>query len=238
MAAQAAQAAQRAGQVSNVVPQVRIVRGTQQITGAPNYPVDWGDLINTQRSGRARISLDDGSIINVGSESSLKITQYIPGNQQTQMDLVYGQLRSKVAKITQPSGKFEIHTPVGVAGVIGTDFYILFQDGMMQLIVFEGSVRFCNLAGVCVIVSGGLMSTIRGNNQPPDTPMPVTPSMLAQAGGDTEAVASGVVAQTTGLSALTTVGLLTLIVIPAVVIPLAVAHRGGTGAPPAPCVCQ
>jgi len=103
---QAAPPTQRAGEVSRVIPQVRIVRGTQQITGAANYPVDWGDLINTQRSGRARISLDDGSVINVGSESSLKITAYNPGQQQTQMDLTYGSLRSKVAKITQPNGKF------------------------------------------------------------------------------------------------------------------------------------
>ena len=73
--AQAAPPNQRAGEVSRMVPQVRIVRGTRQITGAPNYPVDWGDLVNTQRSGRARISLDDGSVINVGSESSLKITE-------------------------------------------------------------------------------------------------------------------------------------------------------------------
>jgi hypothetical protein len=194
--------------------------------------VDGVALINTQRNGRARISLDDGSLINVGSDSSVKITAYNPGGQQTQMDLAYGKLRSKVAKITQPGGKFEIHTPVGVAGVVGTDFYISFQDGMMQLVVFEGSVRFCNLAGVCVIVGGGLMSTIRGNNQPPDQPTPATPSMLAQAGGDTEPVAVGVAAAAAPhLGTLATIGLVTLVVVPAVVLPIVIAHNPGAGAP-------
>jgi ferric-dicitrate binding protein FerR (iron transport regulator) len=231
--AQAAPANQRAGEVSRVIPQVRIVRGTQQITGAANYPVDWGDLINTQRSGRARISLDDGSVINVGSDSSLKITAYSPGQQQTQMDLAYGSLRSKVAKITQPNGKFEVNTPVGVAGVVGTDFYILYQDGMMQLIVFEGRVRFCDRRGVCVILFGGMMSTIRGNNQPPDAPMPAPPSMLAEAGAGTEAVGAGV-AVAAAPSTLTTIGLIAAIGVSAVVIPIVVSHDGGRGAPPAP----
>jgi len=226
IAAQAGQSAQRAGQVSRMVPQVKIVRGTQQITGAANSPVDWGDLVNTQRNGRARVALDDGSVINVGSESSLKITQYNPGAQQTQMDLAYGKLRSKVAKITQPNGKFEVRTPTGVAGVVGTDFYISYFNNMMQLIVFEGAVQFCNLAGVCVVVAGGMMSTIRGNNQPPDAPAPATPGMLADAGAGTETIAAGgadvAVATHIGLAA--KLGMIALLAVPAILVPLVVTH--------------
>jgi hypothetical protein len=224
--AQAAQSAQRAGQVSRMIPQVRIVRGTQRITGAPNSPVDWGDLIDTQRYGRARVALDDGSLINVGSDSSLKITQYNPAAQQSEMDLAYGRMRAKVAKITRPNGKFEVHTPVGVAGVVGTDFYIGYQGGLMQLVVFEGRVRFCNLAGVCVIVSGGMISTIRGNNLAPDPPAQVTPTELSDAGSSTEVVESaGVVAATHHLSLLAKIGLVSLVVVPAIVIPVLATHK-------------
>ena len=226
----AAQTGQRAGEVSRMIPQVKIVHGTQQITGAPNSPVDWGDLVNTQRNGRARIALDDGSVLNVGSDSSLKITQYNPGAQQSQMDLTYGRLRSKVAKITQPEGKFEVHTPVGVAGVVGTDFFLSFENGMMQLVVYEGTVRFCNLVGVCVMVTGGMISTIRGNNQPPDAPSQATPTELADGGATTEVVgaASGLVAAAP-LSHLTILGLTLLVVIPAIVVPIVVTHQPGGG---------
>jgi hypothetical protein len=227
LAAQAAAAAQRAGQVSRMVPQVRIVRGTQQIPGVENAPVDFGDLVNTQRVGRARIALDDGSVINVGSESSFKITQYNPSQQQTQMDLAYGKMRSNVAKITQPNGKFEIQTPVGVAGVVGTDFYISYLNNMMQLIVFEGAVRFCNLAGVCVVVGGGMMSTIRGNNQPPDAPAPATPGMLADAGAGTETIAVAGAAlgrPVAHLSLIAKVALVGAVIVPAIVIPLVATH--------------
>jgi ferric-dicitrate binding protein FerR (iron transport regulator) len=232
--AQAAQTGQRAGEVSRMIPQVKIVHGTQQVTGAPNSPVDWGDLVNTQRNGRARIALDDGSVLNVGSDSSLKITQYNPGAQQSQMDLTYGRLRSKVAKITQPDGKFEVHTPVGVAGVVGTDFFLSFENGMMQLIVYEGTVRFCNLAGVCVVVTGGMISTIRGNNQAPDPPSQATPTELADGGSSTEVVGTtaGVVASAAPLSHLAILGLTLLVVIPAVVIPIVVTHQPGAGASP------
>jgi hypothetical protein len=187
-----AQAAQRAGEVSRMVPQVKIVRGSQQITGAQSTPVDWGDLVNTQRDGRARITLDDGSLLNVGSNSSLKVTQYVPGAQQSTIDLTYGRLRSNVAKITQPGGKFEVHTPVGVAGVVGTDFFLSFENNVLQLIVYDGAVRFCNLAGVCVLVAAGFISIIRGNNQPPSQPTQATPMELTEAANSTE-VGGGVV---------------------------------------------
>jgi len=226
--AQAPQSGQRAGEVSRMVPQVRIVRGTRQITGMASSPVDWGDLVNTQRDGRARITLDDGSILNVGSNSSLKVTQYTPGAQQSEIDLAYGRLRSKVAKITQPGGKFEVRTPVGVAGVVGTDFYLMYLNGLLQLIVYEGSVRFCNLAAVCVVVSGGMMSTIRGNNQPPDPPTMAMPSQLVEGGETTEVVGPAVAGAAAGgsqLSTLAIVGLSLLVIVPAVVIPLAVPHN-------------
>ena len=117
--------------------------------------------------------------------------------------------------------------------MVGTDFYILYQDGMMQLIVFEGRVRFCDKRGVCVILFGGMMSTIRGNNQPPDAPMPAPPSMLAEAGAGTEAVGAAVAAAAAP-STLTTIGLIAAIGVAAVVIPIVVSHDGGRGAPPPP----
>ena len=228
--AQPPQTAQRAGEVSRMIPQVKIVRGTQQITGAENSLVDWGDLVNTQRDGRARIALDDGSVLNVGSNSSLKVTQYASGAQQSEVDLAYGRLRSKVAKITQPGGKFEVHTPVGVAGVVGTDFFLAYENGMLQLVVYEGSVQFCNLAGVCVLVGAGFTSVIRGNNQAPDQPSQATPSELTDGGQSTE-VAGSVVAAAPHIGHGLIIGLTLLAVIPAVVLPLTLSNHPNTTTP-------
>jgi len=130
--------------------------------------VDWQDVVNTQANARARLSLDDGSVLNVGSGSSVRVTKHDAGAQQTDLEISLGKMRSQAQKITQPNGKFEVHTPAGVAGVVGTDFYTAYENNVMTVIVFDGVVKVCNLAGVCVTVKAGQMSTVRtGDNSAP-----------------------------------------------------------------------
>src|SRR6266403_4809831 len=181
---------QHAGEVSRVIPAVSIARGTKSVTAAAKTAVNWADVVNTQANARARIALDDGSVLNVGSDSSLKVTKSDGAAQQTELDLAYGKLRSQAQKITKTDGKFEVKTPAGVAGVVGTDFYIGFENttGTMNVIVFEGFVKVCNLAGVCVMVKAGQTSSVRTNdNTGPTPPSQVTLDTLVTAGTATDA---------------------------------------------------
>ncbi len=216
---------QRAGEVSRVIPQVGIQRASQTITASMKTAVMWQDLVNTQAGARARIALDDGSILNVGSESSLRVVKHDSGAQQTELELTYGKLRSQAVKIARPGGKYEVRTPAGVAGVVGTDFFTSFLNRIMQVIVFEGIVRVCNLAGQCVEVGAGQMTTVReGDSGPPAPPMPATSQLITDAGQSTDVSKGGRVPGGNGGRHLGTwgiIGLTTLIVIPAVVIPLA-----------------
>ena len=109
-------------------------------------------------------------MLNVGSSSTLTVTQHNAAAQQTQIELTYGRVRSQVVKQSKPNAKFEIHTSVGVAGVVGTDFFLGFMNGLFQIIVYEGHVKFCNLDGICVDVLAGQMATIRDGHQAPDQP--------------------------------------------------------------------
>ncbi len=175
---------QKAGEVSRVIPAVSIARGTKSVTAAAKTAVNWADVVNTQANARARIALDDGSVLNVGSDSSLKVTKSDGAAQQTELDLAYGKLRSQAQKITKTDGKFEVKTPAGVAGVVGTDFYIAYDQsgGQMNLVVFEGQVKLCNLAGVCVIAKAGQMSSVRSNdNSSPLNPTQATLDELTTA---------------------------------------------------------
>jgi hypothetical protein len=175
---------QRAGEVSRVIPAVSIARGAKSVTASAKTAVDWADVVNTQANARARITLDNGSVLNVGSDSSLKVTKSDDASQQTQLDLAYGKLRSQAQKITKTDGKFEVRTPAGVAGVVGTDFYIGYDQtgGQMNLVVFEGQVKLCNLAGVCVMVKAGQMSSVRnGDNSSPLNPTQATLDELTTA---------------------------------------------------------
>jgi len=175
---------QKAGEVSRVIPAVSIARGAKSLTAAAKTPVNWADVVNTQANARARIALEDGSVLNVGSDSSLKVTKSDGAAQQTELDLAYGKLRSQAQKITKTDGKFEVRTPAGVAGVVGTDFYIGYDQsgGQMNLVVFEGQVKLCNLAGVCVIAKAGQMSSVRnGDNSSPLNPTQATLDELTTA---------------------------------------------------------
>jgi hypothetical protein len=184
---------QRAGEVSRVIPAVSIARGSKTVSASAKSVVDWQDLVNTQANARARIALDDGSVLNVGSESSMKVVKHDAGAQQTELELTYGKLRTQAQKIAKPDGKFEVRTPAGVAGVVGTDFYTGYDNSTstMNVIVFEGLVKVCNLAGVCVLVKAGQMTNVRnGDNAGPTPPAQAPLDLLVATTKDTDAGSS------------------------------------------------
>lgn len=186
-----AQTSQRAGEVQRVIPAASIARGSEHLTAAAKTPVQWEDVVSTEAQGRARLRLDDGSTLNVGSQSSLRVTQHDPAAQRSELELSYGRIRSQVVKLARPGAQFEVRTPAGTAGVVGTDFFLAFENGVMTAIVFEGLLRLCNLAAQCVEVGQGTTSSVRAPTSgapmpPPDPPQPVSPAAAAEAVGATQ----------------------------------------------------
>lgn len=222
--------AQRAGEVSRVIPAVNITRGPKSINASAKTVLDWQDVVNTQTNARARLSLDDGSVLNVGSDSSVHIIKHDPGAQQTELEVSLGKVRAQAQKITQPNGKFEVHTPAGVAGVVGTDFYTSYENNIMTVIVFEGLVRVCNLAGVCVVVKAGQMTTIRNGDSSSPVVNQAALSTLTDAIGSTNLEGPSGVQQVHHMGKGTAVTLGILAVVPIIVIPIVVT-RGSTQPP-------
>ncbi len=154
---------QRAGEISRVIPAVKIARGSNSLDGNEKTPIYWKDVVNTMAGGRARMSLDDGSVLNLGSNSNMNVLKHDAGAQQTELALGLGKMRVQAQKISHSTGKFEVRTPAGVAGVIGTDFYVGYENQLMTVIVFAGRVKACNPAGVCVEVGEGDSITLGGS---------------------------------------------------------------------------
>jgi hypothetical protein len=144
-----------AGEVSRLVPQVQIDRASQVLVAAVSDRIYWNDGLRSGPTGRAHVTLKDGSQLNLGSDSSLRILQHDAQAQQTSLDLLLGRMRGKITKLTRPGAKFEIHTPVGVAGLVGTDLSLLVTNDYVEMIVFEGTVRFTTLNGQTVTVTAG-----------------------------------------------------------------------------------
>jgi hypothetical protein len=223
---------QRAGEVSRVIPAVNIARTGKTITASAKTVVDWEDMVNTQVNARARIALDDGSVLNVGSESSMKVVKHDAGAQQTELELTYGKLRTQAQKIAKPDGKFEVRTPAGVAGVVGTDFFVAYDNATntMNVITFEGLVKVCNLAGVCVLVKAGQMTSVRsGDNSGPLPPTQATLDLLVATSKDTDAGGQlGVTAA--GPHGVPWWTVVVVVAVPAVALPIALRH-GSSGLP-------
>src|SRR5215831_13520215 len=229
---------QRAGEVSRVIPAVSLLRGAKTMSANAKTPVDWQDVVNTQANGRARVSLDDGSVLNVGSDSSMKIVKHDAGAQQTDLEVTVGKIRSQAQKISQPNGKFEVHTPAGVAGVVGTDFYVSYENGVMNVTVFEGFVKVCNLAGICVTVKAGQFTTVRnGDSSGPAPPNQASLSALSDAVASTTLEAPSGIGQVHHISKGTAITLGILAVIPIVVVPIVATRSSGTPPPFTPPKC-
>lgn len=226
---------QRAGEVSRVIPAVSLVRGAKSMAANAKTPVDWQDVLSTQANGRARVSLDDGSVLNVGSDSSLKVVKHDAGAQQTDLEVTVGKIRSQAQKISQPNGKFEVHTPSGVAGVVGTDFYVGYENNVMTVIVFEGEVKVCNLAGVCVAVKAGQISTVRnGDSNGPAAPSQANLSTLSEAVASTTLETAPGIGQVHHIGKGTAIAIGIIAAIPIVVVPIVATRGQGTpsSAPP------
>ena len=208
-----------AGKISRMIPTVNVQRASKQMGAAAQTPVLWGDTLVSQQGGRARVTLEDNSILNLGSDSSLTILSHDASTQKTQIQLAYGRVRSNVVKIARAGGSFEVRTPSAVAGVVGTDFYIAHDNGVTTVIVFEGAVRVCDLAGNCVIVNAGEMTTVR-QGQKPDPPTKAPPSSVMEAGHETDVTGGEAMNRAGPLHSRWVIfGLVMAAVLPAVLIP-------------------
>jgi ferric-dicitrate binding protein FerR (iron transport regulator) len=103
------------------------------------------DNLTTDNSGRMSIELQDGSILNVGSDTQFRIVNHDSLTGETLVDLSSGRLRSRVVKV-RGSGKFEISTPHATITALGTDFLLDVSAPSTQVIVYSG---------VVVVTAGG-----------------------------------------------------------------------------------
>lgn len=145
--APAPQASRKAGTVSAAIPAETVQR---QGLG-PKLPlklhesVDWQDVVRTLQAGRVRIMLLDGSVLNIGARSEMRIIKHDPKAQQTQVEMVQGWVKAHVVKLTKPGASFQVRTPTAVIGVVGTIFLVEATPTSTRVICIEGRVMVRNI---------------------------------------------------------------------------------------------
>ncbi len=122
------------------------------------------EQLSTNKSGRLRIRLEDGSILSVGSESQVRILKHEPTTGETMINLSSGRLRSRVVKVRKTGTHFQIVTPQARVSVVGTDFFLDVAPDRTQVLVYSGIVLVgSNAGGSAVDVAAGQMTTIDRN---------------------------------------------------------------------------
>lgn len=105
-----------------------------------------GDTVRVGPDSLAALALGDGSIVHLEADTSLRMSSLrkltATGANRTSFHLDQGRVDSAVAPVP-PSGRFNVVTPLAVAGVRGTRFGVAVRDdSAVALDVLEGAVGF------------------------------------------------------------------------------------------------
>ncbi|HEY8102315.1 MAG TPA: FecR domain-containing protein [Burkholderiaceae bacterium] len=104
-----------------------------------------GMQIDTGNNSFLTLALPDASRISVPSNSRIKLSKLrmarYTKSPRTEINLLRGHVESQVSPLEQNKGRFEIHTPLGVAGVRGTNFRVGVTENGTANEVISGNVE-------------------------------------------------------------------------------------------------
>ena len=178
-----------AGHITALVPRDTVERERQAIPAAKNMELLWLDVVKTDRAGRMRIELADGSLLSLSSDAQLQIVEHDTRRQKTFLQLLYGRLLATANHIRKSGGEFEVNTPTAVVGVVGTKFGVKADPASTDVLCKEGAVRVRNadpnVAGEVVVRAGEFTHVERG--KAPTPPAPASAERI-RAGEDATAI--------------------------------------------------
>ena len=129
----------QAGEVSSLLPSAMIERGTAAAVEVDrNDPLFWRDWFETRERGRARLGLNDGSVINVGSQARLQVLEHEQAAETTELLLQAGKVRTWIRQRSTPGRKFQVRTNAAVIGFIGTHVYVESTEKLTTVINVSG----------------------------------------------------------------------------------------------------
>lgn len=93
----------------------------------PGDSIFEGDVINTSSDGKAKLLMQDRTILDVGSSALFHVSKFDKKqgeNRDVELSMMYGSVRANVTKKLDAKGKFRIRTPSATMGVRGTQFIV------------------------------------------------------------------------------------------------------------------
>ncbi len=143
----------RAATISEIKGSVQIKSpiGGDFTTVTSNITIPAGTIILTSEDSSAKITLTEGSIIRISSQTQVKIDQLggTTQNPVTKLKLDFGKVWSIVGG-SLGTGSFEVETPLGVASVVGSFMGTESNptEGLDIITCLEGLCKYFNTKGV------------------------------------------------------------------------------------------
>lgn len=118
--------------------------------------VNIGDKVITDAKGLVEIRFSDETRLVVGPNSALVMEDYLLRNNGSAGKFAVDALSGTFRFITggAEKDKYQIKTPTGTIGVRGTRYDFSVSKTQTHILVYEGKVIFCNLAGKCETLDG------------------------------------------------------------------------------------
>lgn len=171
-----------------VVGEVVALRGAVfQEAGGSMRPLTANASIHAQDAivaaeGKARIALDDGTVISVGEHTRVRIAQYRHSQNavSARLELLSGALRLFTKKVA-PRGSFEVETETAIAAVRGTDWLIESTPARTSVALLRGvvTVNSRSSATAAVVLRQPGSGTDVARNAAPTAPAPWGAGRLA-----------------------------------------------------------
>lgn len=137
----------------------RITEGMQIDTGNNSF-------LTLELPDQSRISLPSNSRIRI---AKLRMARYTK-SPRTEILLLTGKIESRVAPLEHNKGRFEVRTPMAVAGVRGTNFRVGISDNGTSTEVLSGKVEVARPGGGAQMLNAGQgnITTARAVGKPVD----------------------------------------------------------------------
>lgn len=167
--------AQVVGNVAAVERTAEVGRAGSWAPARAGQPVQMGDSVRTDGTGRVKIAFGDGSVAVVSSRSELVIDQYVydpsKSGGSSYLELLKGKVRTIVSEYYSEAGEYEVRTPTATAGVRGTDFIVAYDPAteITDVVGNSGSVFVRGLARAAaeeVLITAGTQTSVARGQAP------------------------------------------------------------------------
>jgi len=179
---------------------------TESKNAAKGQALQQGEKIITDKKSTVSLAFENGSVIQVEAESNFVVEEFLqapwevseqalsemktePSNSKLSTYLEYGDVTSGVKKL-KPGSSLTVSTPLGTAGIRGTEFKVGLQRDAkggskgLSVAVASGEVAVSTKGGATASVKGGFSTSVTvtpgANGQGSSVSQPVTTQIPAE----------------------------------------------------------